>query len=238
MSAPKVAICTPAYDGRAHNAYFRGVNDIRRAFASEGIETAHMETGHSANLPRLRNALCALALDWGADAILWIDSDIEANGPDALRLWNADKEIIGCAPQKRPLEQSSAPVVAFKPLPGGVITLRSGLVEVGGLATAFCLVRRAVYERMRDAGTAVRMVNPDCPQSDWFRNFYWYELEETPAGWVDDGEDFYFCRKARSLGFQCFVEPNVRPIHHEGKMRLPVNFWDLHGASFNDEKQS
>lgn len=231
----KIALCTPAYDGRALMAYYRGVNAIRLAFQSRGIETAHMECGCSANLPRLRNALTAQAFDWGADAILWIDSDIMGSGEDALRLWDSGKDIIGAAPQKRPRTMDEPAAVAFSPLEGGTIALTDGLVEVGCVATAFCLTRKAVFEALRDEGIAKLLCNRDGPRSEWFCNFFWYELVETDEGFLDDGEDYYFCRKARELGFKCHIEPNIRPVHHEGGIQLTVNFWDLHGAQFAQE---
>lgn len=233
----KVALCTPVYDGRAHAAYYRGVTDIQRVLSRAGIETAYMDAGHSANLPRLRNALAAKALHWGADAILWIDSDIAGNGEDALRLVHSCKDIIGAAPQRRPLSLSDPVSVAFRPLDDGRIGIEGNLVEVGGVATAFCLMRRAVFKKMRDEGIAKRLVNRDGPANEWFCNFFWYELTQTAEGWLDDGEDFYLCRKAIELGFKCYIEPNIRPIHHEGRMRLPANFMDVYGNALSDQDQ-
>lgn len=227
----RLAICTPVYDGRAHASFFRGLMSIKAAAAREGVETAFMDAGHSANLPRLRNGLAAAALDWGADAILWMDSDIAGNGEDVFRLVRAEKPIVGAAPQRRPLEMGEPARVAFKPLPGGVVKVRGALAEVGGVATAFCLTRREVYEALRGSGVAKPLANRDCPRSDWLCNFFWYELEETPEGWVDDGEDYYFCRKARDAGFGCFIHTEVRPLHHEGRMRLAANFMDVHGSA-------
>lgn len=233
MSAPRLAICTPAYDGRAHVAYFRGIIDIRQAFAREGIETVWIECGHSANLPRLRNMLVAQAFENGADAILWIDSDIAASGADALKLWQSGKDIIGAAPQRRPLELNEPADVAFRPLPDGAMRFDGQYVEVGGVATAFCLMRKHVFETLKREGVAKPLANREGAALEWFCNFFWYELEETESGLLDDGEDLYFCRKARDLGFQCFIEPSVRPIHHEGRTRLRANFWDVHGDKFN-----
>lgn len=225
----KLAICTPVYDGRAHAAHYRGVSDIRAMFARKGVDTAHMDAGHSANLPRLRNALVATALDWGADAILWIDSDIAAGADDAWTLWESGADIIGAAPQKRPQQFGEPGQVAFKPLPGGVVEFDGTVSRVGAVPTAFCLHRRAVYAALREADIAKQLMNADGPKSPWFRNFFWYELEPTEGGYTDDGEDYYFCRKAREVGFDSYVHAWIRPIHHEGRMRLPVNFGDVYG---------
>lgn len=118
---------------------------------------------------------------------------------------------------------------------GGRIELKNGLIEVGAVATAFCLTRREVFQRLKDTDAAKLLKNPDCPQSEWFRNFFWYELVPFEDGYLDDGEDYYFCRKAREVGFSCFIEPNVRPVHFEGRLRLDTNFWDLYGERFNGE---
>lgn len=223
----KLAVGTPVYDGRAHVSFFRAFENIVSVMAREGIEVQHFTAGQSANLPRLRNSIAARALDWGADAILWVDSDIAGSGADALRLWQSGKEIIGAAPQRRPLMYGQQPDVAFKPLENGKVRYDGRFVEVGAVPTAFCLHRRSVYEKLKEH--SVRLVNRDGPQSEWFRNFFWYELEETPDGFVDDGEDYYLCRKARAAGVSCFIHPEIRPIHHEGSTRLPVNFADLYG---------
>lgn len=226
-------MCSPLYDGRAHASYFRGIQSIERAFKKRGIETAFMEANNAANLPRLRNSLAAAALDWGATAILWIDGDVAGNGEDALKLWDSGKDIIGAAPQKRPLSQHEAPVVAFRPFRDGSVRFDGGLVEVAGVATAFCLTRRSVYEKMRETDVAKRLVTEGA-KSPWFRNYFWYALIEGEGGYHDEAEDYYFCRQATELGFKCFIEPSIRPIHHEGKMQLPVNFWDIYGNQVRD----
>jgi len=246
----KVAICTPAYDGRVHVGYWRGCDDVKRTLSVNGCEVLHCEAGHSANLPRLRNALTAQALDWGADAILWIDSDVQPSGKDALRLVdavNGGVSIVGASIQKRPHTYNEKPVVAFKEAPDGLLHYDGKLVRVGAVPTAFCMVHRRVYEalsapRKRFGGLltkppmARKLMNRDCkPASPWFRNFYWYELlpdANDPNAFHDDGEDYYFSRKALELGFWSYIHPQVRPIHHGSNVRLPVNFWDLYGGHF------
>lgn len=237
MTGMKLAVGSPVYDGRAHVNFFRAYENIRAVMAGEGVEVQHFTAGQSANLPRLRNSIAARALDWGADAILWMDSDIAGSGADALKLWQSEKAIVGAAPQKRPMQYGEPASVAFKPLPDGKLVLRGNHVEVGSVATAFCLTRRSVFEALRANGVAKRLSNRDGFASEWFRNYFWYELE--PAGeiegedaFLDDGEDYYFCRKAREAGFGCFIHTDVRPIHHEGSTRLPVNFMDVFGRHF------
>ena len=112
----KLAICTPVYDGRADVAYVRGVARIRAALEPKGISTVALDVSRSANLPRMRNGLVSAAIEWGADAVLWIDADIIAKADDVLRLIDSGKDIIAAAPAKRPASLTEEPSVAFRPM--------------------------------------------------------------------------------------------------------------------------
>ena len=237
----KIALLTPAYDGRVHNALARSVRRLLDALNARGDEAFYMDACHCANLPRLRNGLAAEALHRGADVLFWIDSDVGFDPAEAIQLIDTGQPVVGIAPQSRPHVHGPSPSVAFSPLEGGPVNMRpDGLMEVGKAATAFLCTRREVYEAMaqRDAH---RLANADI-DSKWFRNFFRYELE--PAGEIDgepafkdDGEDYYFCRKAREAGFAILINPVGRIVHHEGRQRLPVSFWDLYGSQFQRTEQ-
>jgi len=233
----KIALLTPAYDGRVHNAHARSVRQLLTALNARGDEAFYMDACHCANLPRLRNGLAAEALHRGADVLFWIDSDVGFNPAEAIQLIDSGEPIVGIAPQNRPHVYGEQPRIAFGPLDGGQVNMRpDGLMEVGKAATAFLCTRREVYEALTKNGTAKRLWNHDIKRGarEWFRNFFWYELE--PAGeldgepaFKDDGEDYYFCRVAREAGFPILINPVGRIVHHEGRQRLPLSFWDLYG---------
>ena len=237
----KIALLTPAYDGRVHNAHARSVRKLLDALNARGDEAVYMDACHCANLPRLRNGLTAEALHWGADVLFWIDSDVGFDPAEAIRLIDVGEPVVGIAAQNRPHVYGEQPRVAFGPLDGGQVNIRSdGLMEVGKAATAFLCTRREVYEALAKT-SAKRLSNADM-QSPWFRNFFWYELEEAgeldgePA-FKDDGEDYYFCRKAREAGFTILINPVGRIVHHEARQRLPLSFWDLYGEQFTKGEQ-
>jgi len=231
MTIRKLAICTPVYDGRAHVAFYRGLEELRRALAKRRIEGAFLDAGSAANLPRLRNFLSARALHWGADAILWVDSDIAGTGEALARLIDSEAEIVAIAPQRRPNRYGEAPAGAARQLPSKTPDAE-GFLEVEAVATAFCLTRREVFERLAERGVALPLITKELPGNPWYRNFFWYELVARDGGYVDDGEDYYFCRKARQVGFSCYLDTTGRLVHHEGRMELTASFWDLHGEQF------
>ena len=38
-----------------------------------------------------------------------------------------------------------------------------------------------------------------------------------------EGEDYNFCRKARSLGFKTWIDPSIKLGHHVGQFRFGAN---------------
>lgn len=68
------------------------------------------------------------------------------------------------------------------------------LMEIDGCGMHFTLIRRDVIEAMG-------------PRGPWWR----FEGDET------GGEDFYFCRKARALGFKIYADLSVQTGHLTGE---------------------
>ncbi len=233
----KIAICTPAYDGRAHINYNRSVREALTFLQKHGHEAVVLDAQHCANLPRLRNALVASAFEWGADVLVWVDSDIAFDPGQLLALCNTGLPVVGIPCQKRPRDwRTYKPEVAFKALEnGGVGIVNEDIVEVRAVPTAFMVTRMDVYRKMAELDLAKPLANREgSPMGLLYRNYFWYELEpvEGPNGetlYFDDGEDYYFCKKAREAGFKVYLYTKGRVVHHEGRQRLDVNFWDLHG---------
>lgn len=236
----RVAIGTPAHDGRAGVSHSRSVIALQRALKQRGHEAVYIDASRGANLPRLRNTIAAMALHWGAERILWLDSDITIGADDGVKLIESGEAIIGAVPQARPKQHGDPPSVSFQPLPDGGVQYRSdGLVRIGKLPTACMCTGREVFEHMRDSGLAKRLANREGknqPWAEWFRNYFWYELEETGETcpvtgeplYMDDGEDWYLCRKVADT-FDCLIDPKLRLVHHEGRLPLTVSFWDIYG---------
>jgi hypothetical protein len=237
----KVALCTPCYDGRAHIGHNRSIGAFLGTLKRLDCEGRYFDAQHGANLPRLRNTLVAEALSWGAETILWVDSDVAFTPHDALPLLRAREACVGAAIQRRPIAENEPPSVTFRLMENGGVNYRSdGLVEVGLIGTAFAKTDRIVFEKMGEAGIALRLENEGCSAAalPFLRSYFWYDPEDTgrvcaKTGeklYRDPGEDYTFFRRASALGFKSFIHPTIRPVHHEGRMRLEKNFWDLHGA--------
>lgn len=243
----KVAILTPAYDGRAHLAHNRTVRSLRNALERAGHQTIYGDACHAANLPRLRNWLTAEALHWGADVTLWLDSDVGGDTDELIDLILSQHPIIGVAPQCRPHTMFEQPRVAFGVENGRMRYREDGLVEVKEVASACVKIDAAVFHALAETEWCKRVYSPDqsWPAKKFYRNYWWYELE--PSGVCDDdgeeqfiadGEDWFLCRRAlKDLGIQPLLDPKKRLIHHEGRMKLTVNFWDLYGEALEGSRE-
>jgi hypothetical protein len=216
-----------------------------------------MTACHSANLPRLRNWLAAQALQWGADVLFWLDSDVgftsRADGmidiAPILGLIFSPHPLIGAVVQKRPCVYGEQPKLGWLPIDaqidkdgnvsGGFNRLTDGMVEVGRVATACMKTDAQLYRDMSEQGLAHRLLlndKRDHPAASFVHNWFWYDLiesgqiaEDGKTLYVDDGEDFHFCRQVEKLGHRMVIDPHVALVHHEGGMELRYSFWDALG---------
>lgn len=135
--------------------------------------------------------------------IFWIDSDIEWEVEDFIKLYESDAEIVSGLYQ---LDWAGTVAVNF-PNAWGAPTrvnkveflLHEDLVEVGGVGFGFVCVKSGVFEKM------------DRP---WFliNRVRWEEGSELR---VNVGEDYSWCAGAVRAGFKIFVDPLVKVKHHK-----------------------
>lgn len=226
-----IALLTPSRDGRAHLDHSEAVAATRIEALRRGVPLKRYTGKGSSNLPRNRNLLAAQALKDGAEVLFWIDCDIAFDPADVFRLAASDCDIIAGLPQARTHQWGEAPRIA------GVVAREpseNGLHAAHALPTAFMATKARVYQRLIDEGQAVPYrcpAQPDLPLHNWF----FYELREQDGALVDDAEDYYFCRKWREIGGQCWADPAVRLHHYEGLVRHSLCLADVMGARDGDE---
>jgi hypothetical protein len=132
----------------------------------------HMDT----YCDRGHNSIVSHALETGADAIMFIDSDQEFPADALNRLEAHNLPVVGATYRKR-----QPPHDLMGLWPGGepYIGTPVGFQEVQWIPSGLMLVRREVFEKT---------------PYPWFGNLYGKKPEEFV------GSDIAFCRKARALG--------------------------------------
>lgn len=134
---------------------------------------------------RGHNELVAHAIESGADALMFFDSDQEFPDDTIERLAAHNKDIVGCAYRRR------QPPFPLMPDSDGTET---GLKEVDWLPSGVMLVKTKVFKEIA---------------FPWFPNLY----GKKPEDFI--GSDLSFCRKAKFAGFNIFCDYTLsREVTH------------------------
>jgi hypothetical protein len=159
---------------------------------------------------RARNNLAHKFLQTDATHLLFIDSDLEFNNQSLDMLYEHDKPIVcGVYPKKElklqwVLSQSEE-----------MRLVEGDLERVQEAGTGFMLIKREVFEAMRDATPELAYKcdsNKDI-RHDFFRVGVFKEHEQQEhARYLS--EDWYFCYMARQLGYHTWVDKRVTLSHH------------------------
>jgi len=147
------------------------------------------------------DAKVALGIEY--KKIFWIDSDIEWEPEDFLKLYESELDIVSGLYQ---LDWAGKVAVNF-PNDRGVPTsvnkvefiLHDLPLEVGGVGFGFLAVKQGVFEKM---------------ERPWFliNRVQWSPEREMR---VNVGEDYSWCANASRAGFKIFVDPLVKVKHHK-----------------------
>jgi hypothetical protein len=143
-------------------------------------------------LPLGRIKLAEAALEWGADYLLWADSDHSFPGSALLRLLAHNVDVVGInQPRVRPPHELTAVGLDGAPLRPG-----SGLESVMSMGLALCLVRAAVFSSLSRP---------------------WFQVNILENGDVI-GEDFWFFRRLREAGVKLHVDHDLSArVGHVGQ---------------------
>lgn len=196
----KVAICVPCRDTVMTGFAF----DLAKLCAYEGV--TRCAKGGSLMIYQVpgtlifnqRERLAEEALKDGADAILWVDSDMRFP-KDALEiLLSRNLPIVGVNATTRrfPVKPTALDI---DPETNDLVKVdskgKTGLEQVMGVGFGMVLIKKEVFE---------------AAQKPWF----WFE--QTDKGGII-GEDIYFCAKAFDAGYKTVIDHDLSMhIRHIG----------------------
>ncbi len=170
----------------------------------------------SDSLPsRARNRAAAHFLrETNLNYILFIDGDIIFSKEQIDMLDESDAMILGGIYCKK----SKGIEPCLNTLPGHIETPVGGYQEIARQGTGFLRIHRSVLEKMKDCGED----NPN-----WSRHYTNHGQDEWDffqVGVVNKeylSEDWYFCDKARALGFKVMLDTRIQ-LRHEGSAIFPL----------------
>lgn len=218
----KIAVLTPCYSGMVNIQFMMSLmNTITRVKKSE---CSFFTVVGCSILPQARNMLLAKGLAMGADKLVLIDDDISWHSDDFQKLVLGPEPIFAGTYQKRPHNHFDRPEMAISLFPSGLEADNRGLCEVDGAGTGFMKIDREVVEAMKSHCVKLGDKTADPEQEKHLYEYFQFARMQKDDGKVYlEGEDYNFCRKARSLGFKTWVDPSIKLGHHVGQFKFGAN---------------
>ncbi len=210
MAGKGVFIGLPAYDFKVSLKLAVSLAKFAQAAPKHGIDINIGSICGCSVVSRARNLLVQDFIESDADYLMFIDSDINFEPDDILRLmaWAQDtkKGIVAGVPRVRDIQKTY--IADLDHDDNGDLTMNGmGLVRATRVATAFMLIRR-------DLVTTMIAAHPDWTYFDkrCGKNVpALFDFKLTEEGYI--GEDFLFCDRARELGFEVWVDPTIALGH-------------------------
>lgn len=220
LSGKSLFIALPAYDFKVSLKLAVSLAKFSRASAEHGIDIQIGSICGCSVVSRARNLLAKDMLESKCDYLLFIDSDINFEPDDIFRLmaWGTDpkKGIVAAVPRTR--NESKVYIATLDYDENGDLTMNGmGLVRAKRVATAFMLVRREVFETLEKEHP--EWAYYDSKTDRTLSCMFDFELSE--EGYI--GEDFLFCDRVRSHGFEVWIDPTIT-LGHMGVQEYVGNY--------------
>lgn len=220
MAGKSILIALPAYDFKVSLKLAVSLARFAQVAPTHGIDIQINSICGCSVVSRARNLLAQELLDSKCDYLLFIDSDINFEPEDILRLmaWGSDpkKGIVAAVPRTR--SETKTYITSLEYDENNELTMNgAGLVRAERVATAFMLVRREVFETLDKAHPEWRYFDPRAG----FTVPCMFDFLMTKEGYI--GEDFLFCDRAREHGFEVWIDPSIS-LGHMGVQEYTGNY--------------
>lgn len=135
------------------------------------------------------------------DKLLWIDSDIAWKPEDVLRLYESDKDIISGAYLFGNGTAAAYAEKLGKAYTHAEIIEMSEPFKVSGIGFGFVAIKAGVFELM---------------SRPWFQQAeVTHNINGIDYTFPVVGEDLSWCYRVQDLGFDVWVDPEVKVTHHK-----------------------
>lgn len=196
-------LATPAYDGKVSVAY---AQSLVRTVVNCAMANIKVTADHKLGccyIDFARNWLVDRFLKSDADALLFVDADMGWDSKAAAKLYHSPFGVVGGAYPMKTDGEAAYPIELLGPE-------QNGFREALYLPTGFLLIRRPVFELMRDHVPQYR----DKESGELVHAFF--QCVAATEGYI--GEDVEFCNRWRALGGRVWCWPNIDFEHQGGRI--------------------
>lgn len=188
--------------------------ELWNLFQPDGVQIGRWRfiarTCQSFSTAKARNILTALARDCGAAKLLMVDSDMVAGPAHLERILSHDEMLVGGVYPRKNISLTQQWVLNWE---ADAKTRPDGLAPVMDIGAGFLCVDMKLVDQMIERWPRTLYLSEDAPWTGEEMFDLWSE------GVVDDvwrkgagnwprylTEDFYFCWRARKLGYTVFAD--------------------------------
>jgi hypothetical protein len=238
----KLFVATPMYGGMAHGLYIKSSLDLQNVMSKYGIETKFSFLFNESLITRARNYLVDEFLRSECTHLLFIDSDINYSAQDVVALMALDKDVIGGPYPKKAINWENVAKAArqhpdmepqeleklvgqyvFNVVKGTKSFSVTEPLEVMEIGTGFMMVKREVFDKMKDAYPTIHYKPDHVGQSNFDGSRYIHayfdtviDYKESITGGGSDrylSEDYMFCQMWRKIGGEIYLCPWMKTQH-------------------------
>jgi len=236
----KIFIATPMYGGNANGLYIKSILNLQQILMQAGIENKFSFLFNESLIPRARNYLTEEFLNSeGYTHMLFIDADVEFDAKNVIELLALDKDIIGGPYPKKSIKWSNIKKAeenaknrgvdlhpnayeniigdfVFNPVPGTKEFNAGELVEVMEIGTGFMMVKRKVFDVLKEEFPHLRYKPDHIGQEGFDGSKYihaYFHCEIDPDTHRYLSEDYFFCQSARAAGMSIWYCPWMVTTH-------------------------
>ena len=242
LKQKKVFVATPMYGGMAHGLYIKSCLDLQTTMAKYGVETKFSFLFNESLITRARNYLVDEFLRSGFTHLLFIDSDIHYNPQDVIAMLALDKDVIGGPYPKKSINWNNIAHAArnhpniqakeletlvgeyvFNVVKGTKQFQVTDPLEVLEIGTGFMMVKREVFDKMKDAYPNIHYKPDHVGQANFDGTRYIHAYFDTVIDYTDSitgggsdrylSEDYMFCQMWRKIGGQVWLCPWMKTQH-------------------------
>ena len=238
----KVFVATPMYGGMAHGLYVKSCLDLQTVMSKYGVETKFSFLFNESLITRARNYLVDEFLRSGFTHLLFIDSDIHFSPQDVIALLALEKDVVGGPYPKKSINWHNVTQAArnhptlepkelenlvgeyvFNVVKGTQSFQVTDPLEVMEIGTGFMLVKREVFDKMKDEYPMIHYKPDHVGQANFDGSRYIHAFFDTVIDTKDSitgggsdrylSEDYMFCQMWRKMGGKIFLCPWMKTQH-------------------------